>query len=67
MDPDVDEVVKSHIVERHVVGTTIKLVLMERYQAPMVDEVVNQQPLLEDVSKVLLRDLQSIQSRIDDL
>ena len=40
---------------------------MERYQAPMINEVVNGQPLLEDVPKVLLWVLRPKQGRIDEL
>ena len=40
-DPNVDEVIKGRIVERHVVGTTISLVLMECHQAPVVYQVVH--------------------------
>ena len=53
-DPDIDEVVESGVVQRHVVRTTIQLVLVEGYQASVVNQVVHQQPLLEDVPKVLL-------------
>ena len=66
-NPDIDEVVKGGVVERHVVRTTIQLVLVEGYQAPMVDKVVHRQPLLEDVPKVLLGVFQPEQGRIDDL
>ena len=66
-DPDVDKVIEGGIVERHVIRTTIKLVLVERYQAPVVDEVVDGQPLLKDVPKVLLRVLRPEQGRIDEL
>ena len=66
-DPDVDEVVEGGVVQGHVVSPTIELVLVERYQASMVDEVVNGQPLLEDVPEVLLWDFRPKQGRIDDL
>ena len=66
-DPDVNEVVQSGVVQGHVVRPTIQLVLVEGYQAPMVDKVVHRQPLLEDVSKVLLRVFQPKKSRVDDL
>ena len=66
-DPNVDEVVQSNIIKGHVIGTTIKLVFMESNKAPMVNQVVHQQPLLEDVAKVLLRVLQPKQGRVDDL
>ena len=55
MDPNVDEVIQGCIVQGHVVSATIKLVLMESHQAPMINQVVYQQPLLEDVAKVLLQ------------
>ena len=54
-DPDIDEMIECRIVERHVVSTTIKVVLVERHQASMVYQVVHRQPLLEDVPEVLLR------------
>ena len=59
--------VKGGIVKRHVVGMTIKLVLVEGYQASMVDEVVHRQPLLEDVPEVLFGILRPEQGGIDDL
>ena len=37
MDPDVDEVVEGGVIQRHVVSTTIKLVLVEGHQASMVN------------------------------
>ena len=49
--------VERHVIERHVIGTTIKLVLVESYEAPMINQVVHQQPLLEDITEVLLGDL----------
>ena len=67
MDPDVDEVVKGGVVEGHIISTTVQLVLVEGYQAPVVDQVIHRQPLLEDVPKVLLRVLRPKQGRIDDL
>ena len=66
-DPDVDEVVESGVVEGHVISPTVELVLMERYQTPVIDEVVNGQLLLEDVPKVLLGVFQPEQGRVDDL
>ena len=66
-DPDVDEVVQGGVVQGRVISPTIQLVLVEGYQAPMIDEVVHQQPLLEDVPKVLLGVLRPKQGRIDDL
>ena len=47
--------VQGRVVQRHVVGTTIQLVLMKRDQASVVDKVVHRQPLLEDVPEVLVR------------
>ena len=67
VDPDVDEVIKGGVVQGHVVCTTIQLVLVEGYQASVVNKVVYRQPLLEDVPKVLLGILRPIQGRIDDL
>ena len=55
MHPDVDEVIQSGVIKRHVVGMTIQLILVERHQASMIHEVVNGQLLLEDVPKVLIR------------
>ena len=46
-DPNVDEVVQSGVVQRHVVSPTIQLVLVESYQTPVVDQVVHRQPLLK--------------------
>ena len=66
-DPDVDKVVESGVVQRHVVRTTIQLVLVERYQAPVEDEVINGQPFLKDVPKVLFGVLRPKQGRIDNL
>ena len=40
MDPDVDEMIKCGVVEGHVVGATIKLVLVESNKAPMINQVV---------------------------
>ena len=53
--PDVDEVIQGSIVERHVVGTTIQLVLMESNKASMINQVVHRQPLLQDVSEVFFQ------------
>ena len=53
-NPDVDHMIQHSVVKRHVVGPTIQLVLIERYQASVINEVVHRQPLLEDVAKVLL-------------
>ena len=66
-DPDVDKVVQGGVVQGHVVRPTIKLVLVERYQTPVVDEVVNGQPLLEDIPKVLLGILRPKKRGVDDL
>ena len=59
--------VERGVVQRHVVRPTIQLVLVERYQTSMVDEVVNGQPFLEDVPKVLLGVLRPKEGGIDDL
>ena len=40
MDSDIDEMVECRIVKRHIVGATIKLVLVESYQTPMINQVV---------------------------
>ena len=66
-DSDVDEVIECGIVERHIIRPAIQLVLMEGYQAPMIDEVVQQQPLLQDVPKILLDILRPKEGGIDDL
>ena len=39
--PDVDQMVQCRIIKRHIVGTTIKLVLVEGHQASMVHQVVD--------------------------
>ena len=39
-DPDVNKVVEGGVVQRHVVRTTIQLVLMESYQASVENQVV---------------------------
>ena len=54
MDPDVDEMIKCRIIQRHVISTTIELVLVEGYQASVVHQVVHRQSLLKDVTEVLL-------------
>ena len=59
--------VKCGIVKGHVVGATIELVFVERHEAPMVHQVVQGQPLLQDISEVLLQVLQPIQGRVDNL
>ena len=59
--------VQGSVIERHVVGTTIKLVLVARYQASVINQVVHRQPLLEDVTEVLLRVLGVEQGGVDDL
>ena len=59
--------VEGGIVQRHVVRSTIQLILVKGYQAPVVDEVVDGQPLLEDIPKVLLRIFRPKQSRVDYL
>ena len=66
-NPDIDEMVESGVVQGHVVRTTIQLVLMESHQAPMVNQVVHRQPLLEDIPKVLFGILRPKKSQIDDL
>ena len=66
-DTDVDKVVEGGIIERHVIRSTIQLVLVERNQASVVDEVVHRQPFLEDVPKVLLRIFRPKKGRVDDL
>ena len=66
-DPNVDKMVKGGVIERHVVGAMIKLVLMKSYQAPMVHQVVHGQPFLEDVTEVLLWVLRPTQGRINNL
>ena len=38
---DVKEMVQHGVVKRHVVRPTVQLVLVEGYQAPMVDQVVD--------------------------
>ena len=67
MDPDVDQMIQSRIVKQHIIGTAVKLVLMESHKTPMVNQVVHRQPLLEDVTEVLLGVFRPRQSRIDDL
>ena len=59
--------IKGSVIQRHVVRTTIQLILVEGYQAPMVHEVVHRQPLLEHVVEVLLWVLRPKQGRVDDL
>ena len=54
MSPNVNKVVQSDVVERHVVGVTIQLVFVESNEASMIHQVVHRQPLLKDVAKVLL-------------
>ena len=54
MGTNVEEMIKSHIIQRHIIRPTIQLVLMESDEAPMVNQVVYGQPLLEDVLEVLL-------------
>ena len=66
-DSDVDEVIKGGVVQGHIVCPTIQLVLVERYQASMIDQVVHRQPLLQDVPEVLLRILQPKQGGVDNL
>ena len=65
--PNIDQVVQSCIIQRHVVRPAIQLVLMESNKASMVNQVVDRQPLLKDVAEVLLRVLRLEQCRIDDL
>ena len=50
--------IEGGVVQGHVIRPVIQLILVESYQAPMVDKVVHQQPLLEDVPEVLLGILQ---------
>ena len=59
--------IKGGVVKGHVISPTVELVFMERYQAPVIDEVVNRQPLFEDVPEVLLRILRPKEGGIDDL
>ena len=66
-DSDVDKVVQGRVVKRHVVGTTIKLVLMEGYQASVVNQVVQRQPLLQDIMEVLFWVLRPKKGGIDKL
>ena len=66
-DPNVDEVVKSGVVQGHVIRPTIQLVLVESHQAPVIDEVVHRQPLFKDVAEVLLRVFRPKESGIDNL
>ena len=66
-NPDIDEVVKGGVVQGHVIPPAIQLILVEGYQAPVVDEVVHRQPLLEGVPKILLRIFRPKEGRIDDL
>ena len=66
-DPHVDKMVKRGVIERHVVGATIKLVLVECHQASMKDQVVQRQPLFQNVTEVLFQVLRPKQSRIDEL
>ena len=67
MSTDVEEVVKCHIIKRHVVGMTIRLVLVESHQTPVMVGVVHPQPLLECISGVLLQVLRPEQSGINNL
>ena len=55
LHPNIDQVVKGCVIKRHVIHLTIQLVLVESNKAPMVHQVVDGQPLLEDIAKVLLR------------
>ena len=41
---DIEEVVQGHIIKRHIIHAAIKLVLMESNKAPMINQVVHQQP-----------------------
>ena len=66
-DPDVDKVIEGSVVQGHVVGTTVQLVLMESYQASVIYQVVHRQPLLEDVPEVLLWIFRPKQGGVDDL
>ena len=50
--PDVDEMIQNGVVKRHIVGTTIQLVLMEGNKTSVINQVVHQQPLLQDVLEV---------------
>ena len=65
--PNVDQMIQSRVVERHVVGAMIQLVLMESNEASMVNQVVYRQPLLQNVTEVFLRVFQPEQGGIDDL
>ena len=53
-DPDIDEMVERSIIKGHVIGATVKLVLVERHEAPMIHQVIHRQPLFQDVPEVLL-------------
>ena len=64
---NVEEMIKSHIIQRHIIRPTIQLVLMESDEAPMVNQVAYGQPLLEDVLEVLLWVLWTKQSGVNDL
>ena len=55
MHPNVDKMEQSGVVKRHVVGTMIQLVLVESNKAPMINQVVHRQPLLQDISEVFFR------------
>ena len=66
-NPDVDKVIEGGVVQGHVVRTTIQLVLVEGYQASMVNQVVHRQPLLKDVPEVLLGIFQPKKGGVDDL
>ena len=50
--PDVDKMIQNSVVKRHIVGTTIQLVLMEGNKTSVINQVVHQQPLLQDVLEV---------------
>ena len=65
--PDINEVVQGSVIQRHVVSMTIQLVLMESNKAPMINQVVHRQPLLQDVLEVLFWVLRPKESRIHNL
>ena len=66
-NPDIDQMIQNRIVKQHIIGTAVKLVLMESHKTPMVNQVIHGQPLLEDVPEVLLRILRPEQGRVDEL
>ena len=65
--PNVDEMVPGDVVERHILRTTVQLVLMESNKVSVIDKVVHRQPLLQDIPEVLLWVLRPKQGGINDL